>query len=88
MLLMGAHLAHHGAIIFATLELHQRRTDMEDIPFGAAETGNHPGHRRRHIHQRLGRFHRQEHLIDRNGITGAHLPFDDLGFGQPFTQIR
>ncbi|MNE76280.1 hypothetical protein D3C80_1725090 [compost metagenome] len=85
---MGADLAHHGAIVFAPFKLHQRRADMEYVPLLAAESGDHPRHRRGHIHQRLGGLHRQQHLIDTHGIAGTHLPFDDLGLGQSFAQIR
>ncbi|MNF55205.1 hypothetical protein D3C84_366590 [compost metagenome] len=86
--LMGADLAHHGAVIFAAFELNQGGTDVKNIPLGTTQPGDHPRHRRGHIHQRLGSFHRQQHLIDTHGIAGTDLPFDYLGLGQTFAQIR
>jgi hypothetical protein len=88
MLLMSTDLANHSAVILATFELHQRRTDVEYVALLPAQPGDHPRHRRGHIHQCLGGFHRQQHLIDTHCIAGTHLPFDYLGLGQAFAQIR
>ena len=70
------------------LEPDQRRTNRDRLADLRAEPKDFTIDRRRNLHSRLVGHHSREHRIFPHQIADLDVPFDELGLGDAFANIR
>src|SRR5262249_58672414 len=77
-----------GVLLRTFSKLDQRCADLHEITLATEQASDTAALRRRHLDNGLVRLDRHERLVDDNVIALIHVPRDDLGLFQAFTEVR